>query len=316
MRLLFAATPDIAVPTLDWLATSGHQVEVLTNPDAPVGRSAALVASPIKLAALAHGLTVHQPARLDQAVRDQLSGRFDLLVSFAYGKIFGPKFLALFPAGGLNLHPSLLPRWRGPSPLNAALLHRDAITGLTIQRLALAMDSGDIVWQIEVPLTGQETAVSLALWAAQTAPAALQAVLDALTAGRLHPRPQNSADATYCSILSKADGRLDWTRSALDLDAQIRALCPWPGTWTSWRGLTLLLPEAGVYTEALPAYLSPSDRPGQVIGVDKRKGILVQTGEGFLVLRSLQLQTKKLLDYQSFINGNRDFIGAVLGDNA
>lgn len=317
MRLLFAATPDIALPTLQALVEAGWPVAVLTNPDAAVGRSSQLQPSPVKALALSLGLTVYQPAKLDAAFRQEIAGQFDLLVSFAFGKIFGPKFLELFPQGGLNIHPSLLPRWRGPSPLNAAIVHRDPQTGLSIQRLALEMDCGDLLYQDTLPLTGIETAASLTTWAAQAAPPALLSVLGQLKDGTAVATPQDSTRATYCKILSKDDGRLDWSQPAAVLDAQRRGLQPWPGVWTTWKGLNLVLGETEVWTGPLPTHVSvpAAAPPGTIVGVDKKRGILVQTGDGLLAVRSLQLQAKKMMDHLSFLNGNRDFTGSRLGEN-
>lgn len=325
MKILFAGTPAIAVPSLRTLAEV-HEVEVLTNPDAPAGRGGHLLTSPVKAAAQELGLIIHQSDRLDSALRAELDKRnFEILVSFAFGRIFGPLFLGLFPRGGLNVHPSLLPRWRGPAPLNAAILARDARTGLTIQTLALEMDRGDILWQNERPLLGDETAGTLTDWAASAAPAALIEVLEGLASRRLSGRPQDESAATYCALIRKEDGWIDWTKSALEIDARIRAFSPWPGAQTSWEGKQVLI------GQATPLLLSSGSQPtaqgsgwehaatgarepGTVIGIDKKRGILIQTGDGILVVRALQLQSKKMMDFQSFINGVRDFPGSVLGE--
>jgi len=308
MNILFAGTPEIAVPCLDALVAAGHRVEVLTNPDAPTGRGGKTSAPAVKVRALELGLVVHQPVKLDGSFRGLLEGRFDLLVSFAYGKIFGPLFLGLFPQGGLNVHPSLLPRWRGPSPLSAAILARDTQTGISVQKLALKMDSGDVVVQVVYPLQGTETTGSLTSWAAQTSGNLLVQALEALTSGTAPLRVQDEALATYCSLTNKDDGRLDWTLSAADLDARIRAYDPWPGAFTGWGGQRLTLRQSSV----VPG--TPGGPPGQVLSVDKSKGILVQTGDGLVAVRELQLPARKTMDFRSFLNGNPTLVGSCLGE--
>lgn len=308
MRLLFAGTPAIAVPCLDALVSAGHQVEVLSNADALAGRGGRLTPPPVKVRALELGVSVHQPERLDASVRDRFAGRYDLLVSFAYGKIFGPKFLALFPLGGVNVHPSLLPRWRGPSPLSATLLARDAKTGISVQRLALAMDAGDVLVRSELPLTGTETTGSLTEWAAHSSAPLLLEALEAVASQRPPLLVQNDDEATYCQLLTKEDGRLDWSRPALALDAQVRACDPWPGTFTSWKGERLALRQSSVRGAG------SSQTPGTVVSVDKSDGILIQTGDGLLAVRELQLPARKALDFRSFLNGNPSLVGSCLGE--
>lgn len=309
MTILFAGTPAIAVPCLEALAGAGHRVEVLTNPDAPTGRGGKLAPPPVKVRALELGLAVHQPAKLDAGARALFEGRFDLLVSFAYGKIFGPLFLGLFPQGGLNVHPSLLPRWRGPAPLGAAILARDPETGICVQRLALKMDTGDILMRLVRPLDGTETTGSLTEWAASAAPALLVEAVRGLGDDFFTAEAQDDGAATYCSLVQKDDGRLDWTQAAAGLDARIRACDPWPGAFTSWKGERLVLKGSSLVSgpgSGLP--------PGTVVSVDKSKGILVQTGDGLVAVRELQLPARKSLDFRSFLNGNPALVGSRLGE--
>jgi methionyl-tRNA formyltransferase len=308
MNILFAGTPAIAVECLAALVAAGHRVEVLTNPDAVSGRGSSLTPPPVKVCAQALGLPVHQPPKLDAAARQPLEDRFDLLVSFAYGRIFGPLFLGLFPSGGVNVHPSLLPRWRGPSPLMAALLARDARTGISVQRLAQKMDSGDVLEQVVLDLEGTETTGSLTDWAAEAAAPLLVRVVAALEAGTAVGAPQDETQATFCSMVSKAEGRLDWGLAAAELDARIRAFDPWPGTFTAWGGQRLALRRSSLVasTDGAPA--------GTVVAVDKSKGILVQTGDGLVAVRELQLPGRKSMDFRSFLNGNPSLVGSRLGE--
>ncbi len=320
-RILFAGTPEIAVPSLERLHESHEIVGVLTNPDREAGRGRRISFSPVKEKALELGLPVFQPDKLDAEFRGEVTALDpDILVAVAYGKIFGPKFLALFPSGGVNLHPSLLPKYRGPSPINAAILAGDQETGITVQRLALEMDAGDILLQERVPLTGAETAGTLTAFAAERGAALLDEALRLLEDGRAVPRPQDGASATFCGLLTREMGRIDWGRSAVDIDRLIRAFTPAPGAWTTFRGETLRIlsaSPAGSDSETVRAGSVGEGRrpkPGKILGVDKKRGILVQTGQGILAVTELQLQSKKAMDHRSFANGIRDFDGAFLGE--
>lgn len=311
MKLLFAGTPEIAVPSLKKLASSHHDVvAVLTNPDRSRGRGRKVAYSPVKEAALELGLPLLQPQKLDPALREEVRElEPELLVCLAYGKIFRRPFLDLFPRGGINLHPSKLPDLRGPSPLNAAVLRGDRESAVTVQRLALEMDSGDILLQEPFSLDPRETAGDLTERVARIGADYLLETVNRIQEDRLAPRPQNHGDATFCSLIGKNDGLLDWGLSSVQLDRAIRAYAPWPLGFTWWRGLRLNILEA----HPLPQR-GESSLPGTVTGLDKREGILVQTGEGLLGVTRLQLQSKKPLDFKSFLNGSKDFIGSVLGE--
>ena len=320
MRVLFAGSPAIAVPALEalvlWGPDKGFELAgLLTNPDSPKGRRG--TPEPTELAAALARLSlagkppvpILKPEKLDGAARERAAAlKPDLLVSFSYGRIFGPKFLALFPLGGINIHPSLLPQYRGPTPIPSAILNRDAETGITIQRLAPEMDSGDILVQERFPLSGRETTASLSEIMARTAAALLPAVLADIAAGTARPWPQNHAGATYCSLIASEEGLIDWTSSAREIDARIRAFDPWPLCWTTHGDRRLFILKA----EPLDAPQSGSP-PGQVLGVDKGRGILIQTGEGALAAETLQYGAKKALEWRVFLNGARNFAGARLG---
>ncbi len=309
MRVLFAGTPQIAVPALDALAGSSHDVVgVLSAPDRPGGRGRELVASPVKARAIALSVPVLQPERLDadarQAVREL---RPDALACFAYGKIFGPRFLELFSGGALNVHPSLLPRYRGPAPIPAAIINRDDRTGVTVQQIAAEMDAGDIVVQRAVTLDGSETTESLGEYLASIGAALLVEALDRIESGSAVYTPQNHRAATYTRLLDKNDGRIDWTRSAPEIDALVRASIPWPKAYTS------LATDRLVVLEALVVSPAGSGEPGRVRSVDTTGGILVETGNGVLGLQKLQVQSRKALDWRSFVNGMPQIVGSLLG---
>lgn len=312
MRVLFAGSPVIAVPSLVRLSVEHEVVGVLTNPESAQGRGLAVARTAVaEIAAAIFGDRVPVLAfeRLGAEARAAVAAlRPDILVSFAYGRIFGPRFLALFPRGGVNVHPSILPRYRGPTPIPFAIMNRESETGITVQRLALEMDSGDVLGVETLPLRGTETTEDLTETAALVGADLLSRVLEDIAAGREAARPQEG-QPSYCSLLSKEDGLVDWSAPVLDIDAKIRAYSPWPGAFTWFRGQRLGLLESVPY----PGLESEPARPGTLLGLDKRRGLMVKTVDGELALRRLQIQNKKALPYRDFANGIRDLAGAVLG---
>jgi methionyl-tRNA formyltransferase len=316
MRILFAGSPALAVPAFERTAGLHHVAAVLTCCDQPVGRGGSVEASPVKKRALELGLQVLQPARLDAAAVEEVRAlHADLLVVAAFGRIFRPEFLALFPMGGINVHPSLLPRFRGPSPVAAVILAGDAETGVTIQNIAQRFDTGDILAQRAVALTGAETTGSLTRDLAELGAELLAGVLRSLAPGS-PPRgtPQDEARATYCSMVRKEDGVVDWSEPAAVIERKIRAYDPWPRAGTTWKGASLLLLKAAVYPGTFTSAAgAPADTPGTVVAADRQRGILVRTGAGILSVERLQLQFKKPLDWRSFLNGHPDLVGVRLG---
>ena len=325
MRILFAGSPAIAVPSLEAIAAMSGGGDgfvlagLLTKADSPKGRSGK--PEPTECAVAAGQFSTNlipllKPEKLDGAAREQAAAlNADLLVSFAYGKIFGPQFLGLFPLGGINIHPSLLPKYRGPTPIPAAILNRETVTGITIQRLAAEVDSGDILLQETVPLSGRETTASLSETMAKKAAELLPATLRGIAGGTLTAMPQDHGAATYCSLIKKEDGLIDWRRSAVEIDAQIRAFDPWPLSWTTHGELQLFVLKAEALKSGPENAGNAPSLPGQVLGKDKDKGILIQTGAGILAVSELQYRTKKALEWKAFINGARNFMGARLGSN-
>jgi methionyl-tRNA formyltransferase len=284
---------------------------VLTNADSPKGRHGALLPTDIAEAAQKmNGIPVLRPEKLDASAREQVVLlKPDFLVSFAYGHIFGPKFLALFPLGGINIHPSLLPKYRGPSPIQAAILNRDSVTGITVQALALEMDQGDILAAEKIELSGGETAGSLGELAAQKASQMLIDVLMKIKDGTVTKTAQNHEEASYCKLISRDDSIIDWSLSAAQIEAKIRAFDPWPLCRTIHKGRELYILKADIFKGQIQ-----EKSCGQVLGIDKENGILIQTGDGILSVTRLQYQAKKALVWRDFLNGARDFIGSRLGN--
>jgi methionyl-tRNA formyltransferase len=321
VRILFAGTPAIAVPALEAVARSFDLAAVLTNPDAPAGRGGRLAASPVKQACLSLGLEVLEPARLDAPLVDRVRRlEPELLVVAAYGRIFRPEFLSLFPRGAVNLHPSLLPRHRGPAPIAATILAGDVEGGVTIQRVAAAVDTGAILAQERVPLDGTETAGSLAERLAPLGAELLVRVLEDIEYGRATEREQEHERATYCRKLTKADGLIDWREDALTISRKVRAFDPVPGAYTRCGGRLLNLLDAFPAPAECPPSMAglgsgPSMAPGVVLRADKRYGILVSTGQGLLCVRRLQLEARKALEWRAFCNGVPGFVGSRLGES-
>jgi methionyl-tRNA formyltransferase len=321
MRILFAGTPAIAVAALEALAylhAEGGVCElagILTNPDTVKGRRGSPAPSDIGSAAerLRCGVSpvLLKSETIDEAcMREAASLRADILVSFAYGAIFPDEFLALFPLGGINVHPSLLPKYRGATPIQAAILNRDSETGISIQQLTGELDSGGVLAQEIIPLTGRETTASLSVTIAEKSAALLLRTLKGIAAGEVNETPQNHGAATYCDKLKREDGRINWRQSALEIDARIRAFTPWPLSYTKHGDAELYILEAAPYNGAFTG--GGTETAGKVLGADKNAGIIIRTGGGLLAVSRLQYRTRKALDWKAFLNGARNFTGAVL----
>jgi methionyl-tRNA formyltransferase len=259
-------------------------------------------------------LIVVTPERLDTSfnglVRELAP---QLLVVAAFGKIFRQAFLDMFPLGGINLHPSLLPRFRGPSPISAAILAGEPETGVTIQRIALRFDTGDILARERHPLRGDETTAALTEQLAILGAELLERVLADIASGSPpESLPQKEEDATYCRALSKEDGLIRWEEPASVIERKVRAFDPWPRAATRFAGETLLLLKSHVYPDTLGSDVAHG-MPGEALAADREHGLLIRTGVGILAVERLQLQFKKPLDWRAFVNGHPAIIGTRLG---
>jgi len=328
MRILFAGTPAIAIPSLKTLSDMELEGEgvvlsgLLTRADA--ARRHGQV-EPSDVSAVAFQLDKGRKEsglpfivqlkseKLDSRAREEVAALSpDLLVTFAYGRIFGPRFLALFPLGGINIHPSLLPKYRGASPIPAVILAGEKKTGVCIQLLAAEMDAGDIIAEAPLELSARETTQSLSEKSAITAAHLLRELLrNEDFASRINAARPQEGEPVYCRQIKKEDGLIDWSKNASQIDAQIRAFTPWPLSFTCRGKDTLIILEAEPL-EAPPG-MAIDAPPGTVLGTDKGRGILIQTGDGILAVSRLQWRTKKALDWKAFCNGERDFIGVRLG---
>ena len=314
IKVLFAGSPEAAKITLEGLIAAQKDCAfeiagVLSNPPSAKGRHKDLIPTPVAALAQEKGIPVFTPEHLDGEAREAISPLgADLLVSFAYGHIFGPKFLALFPMGGINLHPSLLPKYRGCTPVPAAILNRDEKTAVTVQTLSLKMDEGDILAQTIVDLNGSETAESLLNYSAQEGTKLiLELIKECSLSGKLPEGKKQEGEASYTGIITKEDGRINWQEDAEVIAAKVRAYYPDPGCWCMENGQPLRILEAvAADTE------SQNEGAGTVLAFSKADGILIKTGQGVLAVKKLQRQGKNAMDYKSFMNGARNFIGTVL----
>lgn len=300
MRVVFLGTPELAVPTLAVLAARHEIAGVVCQPDKPQGRSGRPAPPPVKVWAVEHGLPVHQPTRLnDGAFETWLrEANPDIGVLAAYGRFLREPILAVPRHGWLNLHPSLLPRWRGPSPIQAALREGDAETGVTIMRISMKMDAGDILLQEKTPIGPEENAEELAARLAGLGADLMLRGLDLVTRGEARFTPQEDARATYSHIIEKSDGNIRWADPAPRLNNLVRAMCPWPSAQTRFRGQVCRILRSAV----VPA--ATDGPPGTVIHSDKQS-VHVATGAGALSLLEFQAPGKRAMAIAEYLRGNR-----------
>jgi len=310
LRVAFAGTPDFSVPALKALLSSAHTVVgVLTQPDRPKGRGRQIAASPVKIAALEHNLPVSQPETLktDAGRVELASWEPDVLVVVAYGLILPPAVLKLPRLGCLNIHASLLPRWRGAAPIQRAILAGDEVTGVTIMLMDAGLDTGPMLLRRELLIGSNDTGGSLH---DRLAILGASAVLDALqghATGALTAVPQPAEGATYASKIDKAEGLIDWGRTSVEIQRQIRAFNPWPVAETRLEGEQLRV------FEAAAAEAGSTATPGTIVAA-RDDALVIQCGQGRLALRQLQRAGRRTVSAGDFIRGaGTDLIGKRLG---
>jgi methionyl-tRNA formyltransferase len=305
--MVFMGTPEFAVPSLRALAGVGQVVGVVTQPDRPAGRGQKLSAPPVKQFALAAGLPVIQPLRLREpaAVAQLAAWRPDLIVVAAFGQILKPAVLGLPRHGCLNVHASLLPRWRGAAPIAAALLAGDSETGVTLMQMDPGLDTGPMLARRSEAIRPDDTTPALTARLAELGAALLADCLPAYLRGELRPEPQDPAKATYAPQLRKDDGRLDFTLPAPDLARRVRALLPWPATFALWQGQPFKI------LRAAPLEAGAGNAgPGTIFLTDQ--GPAVACGQGALLLHEVQPAGRAPMPAADFARGARPFVGSRL----
>ena len=308
LKVVFMGTPVFAVPALTALIDANCDiVGVYTRPDRQAGRGRRLAAPPVKQAAIERGLPIFQPASLrrDAEARRRIASlRPDLIVVVAYGLFLPADTLAVPPLGALNIHPSLLPRHRGPSPVATAILQGDATTGATVILLDEGMDSGPIVAQQQTAIRAEEATPELTARLFEMGARLLTDILPRWRVNDIAPTPQNEAHATITSLLTREDGAIDWNRPAASIARQVRAYHPWPGSSTRWNDKRLKIIQASALE------LDTGSAPGAVVALPQ--GIGVATGNGALLLRRIQLEGRQATDISDFMRGYSDFTGSQL----
>ena len=307
MRIVFAGTPEFAVPPLAALVASRHQVVgVLTQPDRPAGRGRRVEHGAVKEFALAHGLPVAQPATLRTAEgRAPLVGwNPDVMVVVAYGLILPPEALALPRFGCLNIHASLLPRWRGAAPIQRALLAGDAETGVAIMQMDAGLDTGPVLLERRVTIGPDEDSPALHARLAALGAAALLEALDGVEAGTLTPRAQTAPGATYAAKLDKSEARIDWREDAAAIARRVRALRPWPVAETALRGEQVRVHRARALPDATASTAAARPAPGAVLGIEDDM-LVVACGCGRLGILELQRAGRRSMTAKEFANGLR-----------
>lgn len=306
-------TPDFAVPSLQALLDKGENVVcVVTQPDRPKGRGRKIMEPPVKKLALQASIPVLQPESVkESAFHSELrTYEPDIIALTAYGKILPESIINLPPLGTINVHGSLLPKYRGAAPIQWALINGETETGITIMQMDKGMDTGDILLQKKLPIGPEDTAGSLSVQMAQLGGQALVEALGLLRSDRLKPTRQDDSLASFAPLLKKEDGLVDWSRSALQISCQVRGLDPWPTTYTTLSGKRLRLFSPEVVDQGLCRDI-PAE-PGRVCAAD-RQGLLVATGNGCLLIKELQAEGSKRMTVDAFLSGRSLEPGTLLG---
>jgi methionyl-tRNA formyltransferase len=308
LRIVFMGTPDFSLPVFDCLQEEYEIVAVYTGPDKPKGRGRELSSPPVKVAAKAQGIAVYQPTSLREEAERIEKLCPQAIVVAAYGKIIPPSILDIPSLGCINVHPSLLPRYRGPSPVISAILSGDSITGVTLILLDEGMDTGPILSQKETPILPQDTTLSLTQRLFRLGANLLLETLPLWEKGKIIPKPQDETKTTYSRIIKKEDGEIDFHLSAEEIYRHVKAFYPWPGSYTWWRGQRLKI------CQSLPLSREVKGKAGEVMALNEpspaRVGI--KTGKGVLGLLRVQPEGKGEMRGEDFLRGQKGFVGSIL----
>ena len=292
-------TPDFSVGTLEALVEAGHEVcLVVTQPDKPKGRGKEMQYTPVKEAALKYGIEVYQPRRIreDECVEKLRQYNADIMVVIAFGQIIPKEILEMVPYGCVNVHASLLPKYRGAAPIQWSIIDGEAVTGVTTMQMDEGLDTGDMLLKTEVPITAEETGESLHDKLAKAGAALCVETLAKLQEGSIVPEKQGESPTAYAKMLDKKLGNIDWTKSAVEIERLVRGLNSWPSAYTYWNKKVVKIWKASVTDE------NSNEQVGTVVKVEK-DGFYVQTGNGLLKVLELQIPGKKRMDAGAFLRG-------------
>ena len=303
-------TPEFAVPSLERLMLDSHEVvAVFTQPDKPAGRGKSLHEPPVKTFALEHGIPVHQPAKIKtneevRAIFETISP--DACVVAAYGKILPPWMLAIPRFGCINVHASLLPRYRGAAPINWAIANGGKETGVTIMQMDAGMDTGPMLVKRSIAIGDRETAPELAVRLSRVGAELLSETLPRVERGEIKPLIQDDNQATYAPMLKREDGRIDWRMSAIEIANRVRAFQPWPATFTDFRGARLTIWRANDVPESVSHSASAfAAEPGTILNIDEPGITVVCSGSSALLIQEVQVEGKRRVSAREFANGAR-----------
>lgn len=299
MKIIFMGTPEFSVGTLEALIEAGHEIVLaVTQPDKPRGRGKEMQVSPVKACAMEHGIPVFQPVKIrePQQIEELKKYEADICVVIAFGQILPKEILEMTPYGCINVHASLLPKYRGAAPIQWAVIDGEKTSGVTIMQMDEGLDTGDMLTKTEIVLDEKETGGSLHDKLAQAGATLCVETIEKMQRGEVQPEKQGESPTAYARMLDKELGRIDWTKPAVELERLIRGLNPWPSAYTFWNGKMLKLWAARVIKE------DSGCEPGTVARVTKESAA-VQTGSGMLEICELQLQGKKRMDIAAFLRG-------------
>lgn len=310
MRVVFMGTPDFSVPTLNKLIESKHDVvAVITQPDKPKGRGKKMAYPPVKELALQHDIRVYQPSKVrDDSFIDILEAiQPDVIVVIAFGQILPKRLLELPPYGCINIHASLLPKYRGAGPIQWSIINGEKVTGITTMYMDVGLDTGDMLLKEEVDISSKETGGSLHDKLSLLGGNVLLETLNKIEDGRILRIPQDNAESTYAPMLDKSLGNIDWNKRAIDIERLIRGLNPWPTAYSYINGKLFKIWKAEVIDSDDNDF-----KPGTICEIIKNRGFVIKCGENSLLLTEVQLQGKKRMDAISFLNGIQVNIGQLL----
>lgn len=309
MKVIFMGTPDFSVGTLEALVAAGHEVVLaVTQPDKPKGRGKEMQYTPVKECALKYNIPVYQPRRVrePECIEELRKYEADIMVVVAFGQILPKDILEMTEYGCVNVHASLLPKYRGAAPIQWSIIDGEEVTGVTTMQMNEGLDTGDMLLKVEIPIEEKETGGSLHDKLAEAGAKLCVETLEGLQAGTITPIPQGETTTSYAKMLDKQLGNINWSKSGVEIERLIRGLSPWPSAYTNWNDKVMKIWDASCVSVESDA------RPGTIIQVTK-DSFLVKTGEGLLEVRELQIPGKKRMDAGAFLRGYQVKEGEVLG---